>query len=358
MRPVSIAAVITCAVCLGACDNHDSSTAPTPRAVTVVVARSKALVQGGAITGEIRARVQTDLSFRTSGKIIERLVEVGETVKAGQLLARIDPEEQEAELDVAVANLQTADALEMQAQQTFERQRSLYKTQVSTRATFDDAEEALLTAQATKKSAQAQLDTARDSLSFTELRADADGVITGRSAEIGQVAQAAQVVFTLAHDGERDAVFDVVESVFLRGELDPHISINLLSDPAQTLDAKVREVSPTIDSKTGTAKVKVALSSDRIIPLGEPVVGSFRYRPRQVIQLPWSAIASRNGKPVVWIVDPQSSKVSVRPIEVSCYETGSLVVKEGLSAGDMVVTQGTRFLAPGETVSYQEEGAK
>ncbi|ANL31517.1 RND family efflux transporter protein (plasmid) [Rhizobium phaseoli] len=357
MRTILIATAIACAIGLGSCSDESRPAEPTPRQVGVVVAKPEPLVQGGAITGEVRARVQSDLSFRVSGKIIERLVEVGQTVKSGQLLARIDPEEQKADLDVAAANLQSAEAQQTQAQLAFDRQQSLFRTQVTTRAALDQAQEALLTAQASTKSAQALFETAQDTLSYTELKADADGVITARNAEVGQVAQAAQVVFTLAHDGDRDAVFEVVESAFLR-PIDGDGTVTLLSDPTQKITAKVREISPTIDSATGTIKVKVAISSDAPVPLGAPVVGRFNYLAQDVIQLPWSAMTSKDGKPAVWIADPASSAVWARTIDVAGYETGSFVVKSGVSAGEVVVTDGTKFLRPGEIVSYVKEASK
>jgi RND family efflux transporter MFP subunit len=357
MRTILVATAIVCAIGLGSCSDERGPTEPTPRQVGVVVAKPEPLVQGGAITGDVRARVQTDLSFRVSGKIIERLVEVGQSVKAGQLLARIDPEEQKADLDVAAANLQSAEAQQTQAQLAYDRQQSLFRTQVTTRAALDQAQEALLTAQASTKSAQALLETAQDTLSYTELKADADGMITARNAEVGQVAQAAQVVFTLAHDGDRDAVFEVVESAFLR-PIDGDGTVTLLSNPTQKIAAKVREISPTIDSSTGTIKVKVAISSDAPIPLGAPVVGRFNYVSQDVIQLPWSAMTSKGGKPAIWIVDPASSAVSARAVDVAGYETGSFIVKSGVSEGDVVVTDGTKFLRAGEIVSYVKEASK
>lgn len=357
MRTILVAMAIVCAIGLASCSDGGEPTEPSPRQLSVVTAKSEPLVEGGALTGDVRARIQTDLSFRVSGKIIERLAEVGQSVKAGQLLARIDPEEQKADLDVAAANLRSAEAQQTKAQLSFDRQQSLFRTQVTTRAALDQAQEALLTAQASTKSAQALFETARDSLSYTELKADADGVITARNAEVGQVAQAAQVVFTLAHDGDRDAVFEVVESAFLR-PIDGDGTVSLLSDPSQKITAKVREISPTIDSSTGTIRVKVAITSDEPIPLGAPVVGKFNYVPQDVIQLPWSAMTSKEGKPAVWIVNPASSAVSLRGVDVTGYETGSFIVKSGVSAGEVVVTDGTKFLRPGEIVSYVKEASK
>lgn len=358
MKRVLAAAVLSSLAVLSSCSEQQGPPETAPRRVTVATATEQPLTHGGSITGEIRARVQSDLSFRVSGKIIERLADVGASVKAGQLLARIDAEEQRADLEVAVANLEAAVAQQTQAQLAFDRQQNLFRTQVTTRAALDQAQEVLLTAQGSAKSAQAQLETAKDAVSFTELRADADGVITARNAEVGQVAQAAQVVFTLAHDGPRDAVFDVVETLFLGREIEPSVTVKLLSDPARQADARVREVSPTIDPSTGTVKVKLSLNSNTSMPLGAPVAGSFRYKPLSMIQLPWSAMTSKGGMPAVWVVDPGSSKISLRAIEVEGYQTNSFTIKTGVSAGDIIVSEGTKFLRPNEVVSYEGGAAR
>lgn len=358
MKSVLVPIMLASAVALSSCTNEEDSASPSPRMVEVVRAAEQPREQGSTITGEVRARVQTDLSFRVSGKIIERLADVGTRVKAGQLLARIDPEEQKADLDIAVANLQAAQAQQELAQSTFDRQQSLYKTQVTSRSSFDNAREALITAQGTTRSAQAQLDTARDALSYTELRADADGVITARSAEVGQVAQTAQAVFTLAHNGPRDAVFEVYESLFLGGQLEDFVTVSLLTDPTRKIEARIREISPTIDSSSGTIKVKVSLNGDASMPLGSPVAGLFRFKPDDAVHLPWSAMTSENGQPAVWVVDQASSSVSLRPVEVADYQTGQFTVKAGIAPGDLVVTEGAKFLRPDETVSYEKGKAK
>jgi len=120
----------------------------------------------------------------------------------------------------------------------------------------------------------------------------------------------------------------------------------------------VREISPTIDSSTGTIRVKVGLEGAPDMQLGAPVVGSFRSIAEDAIELPWSAMASKGGQPAVWIIDPSSSSVSIRPIDVSAYETGRFAVRAGVSPGDIVVVDGTKFLRSGEVVSYDKGAAK
>ncbi len=156
MKSILLAMAVGGIFALSSCSNEEPPAEKPLRVVDVVAAAKKPVGRGSVITGEVRARVQTDLSFRVSGKITERLVDVGTPVKAGQLLARIDPEEQKADIDVAVANLQSAEAQMTQAQLAFDRQQSLFKTQVTSRSAVDKAQETLLTTQGAVRSAQAQ----------------------------------------------------------------------------------------------------------------------------------------------------------------------------------------------------------
>ncbi|WP_296040131.1 efflux RND transporter periplasmic adaptor subunit [uncultured Agrobacterium sp.] len=343
---------------LTSCSQQEGEREAESRQVRVVTVKSEQLTTGGAVTGEIRARVETDLSFRVGGKIIDRKVDVGDHVMAGQVLARIDAQEQQADLAVAQANLEAATAQRIQAELAFARQQKLFDTQVTARSALDQAQEALSTAQGSERSAEAQLGTAKEALSYTELKAERDGVITARNAEVGQVAQAASAIFTLAQDGPRDAIFEVVETLFLGRPIKHEVTITLLSDPTKQVTAKVREISPTIDSSTGTVRVKVGLPGDGQMPLGAAVKGEFQYEPQAAIVLPWSAMSSKDGRPAVWVVDPASSKVALRVIEVEDYETGHFIVKQGLKEGEIVVFEGAKFLRPDEKVAPKEVASR
>src|ERR1700738_5627556 len=166
------------------------------------------------LTGEVQALFRADLSFRVSGRVLARLVDVGAHVNAGDVLARLDPAEQQADFDAATASVAATDAQMRVAQATFDRQSYLLSSGFTPRTAYDQAQEQLRTAQSALESAKSQLGTAREALGDTELHAPAGGVITARNLEVGQVVQATQSVFTLAQDGERDAVFDVPESMF------------------------------------------------------------------------------------------------------------------------------------------------
>ena len=218
-----------------------ATTAPTTPAERAALVHTE-LVQprdGQAavtLTGEVQARFRADLSFRVSGRVLARLVDVGAHVNAGDLLARLDPAEQQADFDAATAGVAAAEAQLRVAQATFDRQNHLLSSGFTTRVAYDQAQEQLRTAQSTLESAKAELGRTREALGDTELHARAAGVITARNLEVGQVVQAAQSVFTLAQDGERDAVFDVPESMFLGNVEHGHVSLALVSGPDVTAD--------------------------------------------------------------------------------------------------------------------------
>jgi RND family efflux transporter MFP subunit len=340
---------------LASCTQQPAATQKTPTSVRVDTVKVEDYAPVVRITGEIRPRTQSELSFRTSGRITARNVDIGDHVDAGQLLATVDPTQQQANLKAAEATLKAANARVTQARAAFERQKTLLAQGFTTRSQYDTAEEALLTAQSGVASAQAQLETAREELTFTDLKTSAAGVVTDRQAEVGQVIQTAQPIFTVAEDGPRDAVFNVYESIFSNEPSRNAVEIALVSDPNVRTSGNVREVAPTVDPQTGTVRVKVGLDSmPPAMALGAPVVGEGRFKPRQRVILPWSALASADGKPAVWAVEPTDKTVALVPIEIAAYQAGQIIIAGGLKDGDVVVVDGGKSLRPGETVAIAE----
>jgi RND family efflux transporter MFP subunit len=341
---------------LGACNDHAG--APRERAALVHIE----LVQprhGPAaltLTGEVQARFSADLSFRVSGRVLERLVDIGTHVSAGDLLARLDPAEQQSDFDAATAGVAAAEAQLRVAQATFDRQSSLLSSGFTTRVTYDQAQEQLRTAQSTLELAKAELGRTREALGDTELRARATGVITARSLELGQVVQAAQTVFTLAQDGERDAVFDVPESMFFADVEHGRVSLALVSDSAVTATGYTREISPVVDAKSSTVRVKVAIQNPpSAMALGSAIAGTTAIKRAAEITLPWTALTALGSKPAVWIVNSKTNTVSLKPVIVGAYEAEAMLIKEGLEPGDRVVVDGGKLLSPGQPVTYGED---
>jgi RND family efflux transporter MFP subunit len=347
-----LAAVLLAVLPLAGCGEAAAPAAKAPFAVVAQKAQPQSYDTDITLTGTVRAKVQSDLSFRISGRVIERQAEVGQHVAANDILARLDPTEQEADLRAAQAGLSGAEATMRQTDAAFERQKTLLANGYATQATFDLAERAQRMAAGSLDAAKAQLAMTQDALSYTYLRAERPGMITARDIEVGQIAQAAQMAFTLAEDGPRDAVFAVFESAFSQKLKNPYIFLSLVADPSVKTRGKVREVSPVVDAKTGTVQVKVEIDPDGpVLPLGAAVTGSGHFSLDNVFVLPWTAMTAKDGKPAVWVVDPETQSVNLRPVNVARYERERIVLNGGLSAGESVVVEGAKFLREGQSVS-------
>ncbi len=345
----------------------EQPTPPPPEAMLVraLAVRESTFDQTTALTGEIEARHESNLGFRVGGKVVERLVDVGAKVSAGDLLARLDNQDQQNAVSSAQSDVAAAEAFVEQSRTQEERQRTLLAQGFTTRVQYDNAQKRYTQAQAELNSAQAQLRSAQDALSYTELRADRDGVITAKAAEPGQVVAAGQMVLRLADPGEREAVFQVPGSATRlegQGTLPP-VEVRLVGDPKIVTDGTIREVSPGADPVTRTYTVKVSLpNAPEQFLLGAAVMGRAKLPARPVVNLPSSALfQTAEGKPAVWVVAASSDAqgpgtVSLRPVSVLQYDTGTVTVDSGLKAGEMVVIGGTQKLRTGQKVTIRQGG--
>ncbi|WP_448204917.1 efflux RND transporter periplasmic adaptor subunit [Azospirillum sp. sgz302134] len=337
--------------------------APPPAEATLIRAvpvQETTFDRTAALTGEIQARHESNLGFRVGGKVVERLVDVGAVVANGDLLARLDSQDQQNAVRSAESDVAAAQAYVEQSRTQEERQRSLLAQGFTTRVQYDNALRRFTQAQAELNSAQAKLSAAKDTLSYTELRADRDGVITAKAAEPGQVVAAGQMVLRLADPGEREAVFQVPgSSTRLEGEKElPPVEVRLVSDPKIVADGTIREVSPGVDPVTRTYTVKVSLpDAPQAFLLGAAVTGRAKLPVRPVINLPSSALfQTADGGTAVWVVAQPAATVSLRPISVLQYDTGTVTVASGLASGDIVVIGGVQKLRPGQKVTVKQEG--
>lgn len=304
-----------------------------------------------SLTGVIAARTLNNLSFQVGGRVAERSVDIGQRVTKGQVLAKLDPQEQQSDVRAAQASLYAAQAQLKQAAAAFERQKTLLAQGFTTRRDYDQADQAQRVAQSGVESAQSQMSNAEDRLTYTELKASADGVVTARTIEVGQVVQAAQTVFTVAEDGDRDAVFNVDEALVARNPVAPDVMIALISDPRIKAPGQVREVSPAVDPASGSIRVKVMVpNTPTEMPLGAAIKGTIVSKPQPAIVLPWQALMSDAGRPAVWTIDPATKAVALAAIEVQSFASGVVVVANGLEVGQSVVAQGGQLLSPGQVV--------
>jgi RND family efflux transporter MFP subunit len=353
-RPAVV--VLLVVLCLAGC-------APKPEVVQGVrpvrVTRAVA-VDGQAVTafaGEIRARYESDVSFRVAGKILARGVDLGTVVKKGQVLARLDAQDANLNVLAARATLASAESDLEYARAELARYQDLLAKKFVSQGVFDQKQNAFKAAAAKRDAAHAQAGVSGNQAVYTTLTADADGVVTAINAEPGQVLSAGQPVVRIARLGEKDAVINVAENQLLQVKANPAAKIALWASPGKLYSGRVREIAAAADAVTRTYTVKVAIedadeqlrwgmSANVGFPSGAGAGG-------QVIVLPMSALTQTDDKagaePAVWIVGGDG-RVKLVPVTVSRYAEEGVIVQSGLLGGETVVTAGVHKLLPGQQV--------
>lgn len=352
--PSSAARLLACLLALGllsACEQEAEMPVPQPRPVRAIEVQPREVAEPVVLTGRVAAADEVALGFRIGGRLLERPVATGQRVEPGQLVARLEPQNELNALRTAEANLAAAQGQLDEARAEYGRQRHLEERGWAARAVYERARQAFQTAQARVDAARAQLELARDQLAFTELHADAPGVVVAVLAEPGEVVAAGQPVVRLAREGGRDAVFDVPASVIRRAPADPVITVELADDRSIRAKGRVREVSPEADPITRTFEVKIGLIDPPAeMRLGATVIGRMETAASEVLEIPATALFRHDGRPAVWVVDRASSSVALRPVEVARFDTSTVVLASGLEKGELVVTAGVQALHPGQKV--------
>lgn len=310
-----------------------------------------------ALTGQLHARDETKLAFRLSGKLIERSVTVGDTVKAGQTVARLDAVTERHARNAARADYTAALAVLDQSAAAERRFGTLLKESAVSKAEYEEALRQLKTAHAQVDVTRAKLDTAEVQLGYADLKADANGVITSKGAEPGEVVQAGQMIFALAHQKGRDAVFDMPAQIIRNGiSTNQEADVWLADNPDIKTIGHVREIAPQADPSTRTYQVKIGLDA---LPsgmfLGSTVVGRLKLQADNLIEVPFSALMMAATQPAVWVIDPQTALVHKREIDVARYSQHAVLVASGLLSGDRIVTAGAQSLHDGQKVTLLED---
>lgn len=344
---------------LTACEGEKRKAEVDVPKVTVEVAKLDRDVLRAGGTGEIKAQVESELSFKVSGRVIERRVGVGDRVTAGQVLATLDSTEQLADIESAKAGVSAQDATLRKTSSILNRRKTLIQTGALSQQEVDSAQQEYLSAQKDLDAAKARLEVAQEALRQTELRADADGTITARNVEVGQVVQASATVFTLAHDGARDAVFNVQENA-LSGEVRPiSLKVSLLSRPDISASAKIREISPTLDRALGTVRVKLSIeNAPADMTLGAAIVADVVLGQQDRISVPWQSIFSKKGSPAVWVVDRTALTTELKPVTIERYDADRVVLRSGIEPGELVIVDGVQFLRENQKVDVLKGAAQ
>lgn len=331
--------------------------APTPvRAVRTQVLGTAAWDARTEYAGDVRARTESRLAFRVSGKLVERPAQLGDTVRKGQLLARLDPQDLRLIEESARAAVVAAEANAIQAQADLERFKGLNAQGFISAAELERRSTAARAAQAQLEQARAQAGVQGRQTAHGTLVADAAGVITAIEAEPGAVVAAGTPVLRLAWDGPRDVVFAVPEDrvAAMRALLGKPAALEVrVWGQTQPMPASVREVSAAADPTTRTFLVKADLgpAAASSVRLGQTV--SISLPPpdgAQAIKIPLSALSQQQGQNAVWLLDGASMTVKLQRVDVAGADANQAVIAAGLRSGQEIVTAGVHLLTPGEKV--------
>lgn len=329
-----------------------------PRAVLVrTVAAGGGGVAVQVYTGEVRARYETDLAFRIGGKVIERRVDVGATVRRGQVLARLDPQDAKLAVAAAAAQVAAAEADAVLARAELERAQGLRAQGFISASALDARKTSLEAAQARLRQARAEAAVSGNQAAYADLAADADGVVTAVAVEVGQVLAAGQSVLRVARPGEREVLVHVPESRLREVAVGAAVHVRSWSAPEREFVGRVREVAPAADAATRTYAVRVAVAqADDALPLGSTASVAVAQAASGQTLLPLSAVGRIDAQPVVWVVGDDDT---VRPlaVEVEAFREDGVVVRAGLPAQVRIVVAGIHRLVAGETVRAIAEGA-
>lgn len=353
---MKVAGMLLMVVALSACGNGDEVSSP---ARPVLVARAGAVSGHGqdnltAYAGEVRAREEAALSFRVGGKLVRRLVDVGDRVRSGDVLAELDPGDLRLQVEALQAQSSAADAQLARVRADHARVASLAKDQLVSRSALDQQTAALRAAEGDARAARAQLDLARNQADYSLLRAPRDGAIASRQAEAGQVVAAGQSVFGLAADGGREVAFALPENNIRDVQVGQPVLIELWSAAGVRIPGRIREIAPAADPQARTYAARATLDDigGQRVDLGQ---SARVYIPAATdagaMRLPLSALhRGDKGQTIVWVVDPKAGKARRVPVKTGPYAADGAAVLAGLKAADWVVMAGGHLLHEGQAV--------
>ena len=355
-KSLGLVSVVSCLLALAGCTAHEEQDPRIQPELVRIVAVARTPGGDSAFTGVVTARVQSDLGFRVAGKVTERLVNAGQTVRAGQPLMRIDVTDYTHAITTQTQNVQAAKVKAVQAAADEARYRGLVSTGAVSASTYDQIKATADAAQAQLAAVEAQAQVAKNQGDYSLLVADADGTVVQTLAEPGQVVAAGQAVVKLAHAGPREAAVYLPETI--RPALGSVAHATLYGKSSGTL-ARLRQLSDAADPSTRTFEARYVLAgADANAPLGATVtVQVTKSDSADSMQVPLAAITDRGKGPGVWVVSEKSSTVAFRPVKVLRIDSEDAVIGDGVKPGEEIVALGAHLLSDGQHVRVAEEKA-
>jgi membrane fusion protein, multidrug efflux system len=358
------------ALALAGCGSKKQVEAPPAVVVALPVKPDVGSAGGTAIRYpvEVAARYSNPMSFRVPGKLVERKVRIGNTVKKGDVIARLDPIDAEKQAASAKAAMEAADHRLMFAKQQLDRDTAQSAQNLIAANQLEQTQDAFTAAQAGRDQAAAQLVVARNNLQYNSLVADHDGVITSENADTGQVVQAGQAVYGLAWSGDTDVTMDAAASDLGRIAVNQTAKVTFPALPGKTFEAKVREITPAADPQSRTYRVKLTLAEPgNVVRLGmtgdatlEPIATAGGGAPAATFTVPSTAIFHQGNSPAVWVIAGNGT-LELKTVTVRSYSDHNTVVSGGIKEGDQVVLAGVHTVFAGEKVTavkplFNDEG--
>lgn len=362
LRRAALALAVSGVIVLSACSNKEAA-APTPRPVVAVAVHADGnAIQAASLPGEIQARYSTPLSFRVNGKIIERRVRLGDVVKAGEVVAQLDPADAQKNAASAQAQLDAAQHGLVFARQQLDRDEAQAKENLISTAQLEQTTNTYASAVAQRDQAAQQVALSKNQLQYTSLVVGHDGVITGEQADTGQNVSAGQAVYNLAWSGDIDVICDVPENALAAFAIGQSANVALAALPDRKFTARVRELSPAADPQSRTYRarltlehptpeVRLGMTADIAPqPSATPSAPNGSAAQSGSFTLPVTALFHEGQQAAVWIVRAGDDALELRRVTIARYNERTIVVSEGLKDGERVVLQGVHTVSAGEKV--------
>lgn len=335
---------------------------PAPVEEPIRAVKVQAVTVGGMETApefsaEVRARIESQLGFRVAGKILRRQAELGQHVRAGEVLAQLDPQDYRLAADAARAQEAVALTNRDLAAADLKRYRELRAQNFISGAELERRESTWKAAQAQFDQSRAQFASQGNQAAYTTLAADVAGIVTAVDAQPGQVVSAGTPVVRIAQDGARDVVFAVPEDRAALMRPGSAVAVRGWSGGGE-IEGRVREVAASADAVTRTYTVKVAIDAASAPPLGATVYARPKALSRAdtpVLKLPTSALRQEGGGSAVWVLDRAAMTVRSQPVQVATADGNQAVIASGLKPGELVVVAGVHVLSPGQKVSIYQD---
>lgn len=351
----SILQILFFSLLLSAC-HQPTEEVTAPRPVWVMKVGATGAQTGGSYTGEVRSRYESPIGFRIAGKITAREVNVGDVVKKGQLMARLDPNDTQLNAQAASAEVQAAQANLALAKSELARREQLYQKQFISKSALESYETQVKTSQARLAQAQSQAAVSRHQTAYTQLLADRAGVIGMIQAEPGQVVAAGQTVAQIYDLQTLEIQISVPETMIDQLKINDPAQVTL-NESAQVYTARIREISPAANSQTHAFDLRIQLlNADRRIKLGMTAQVSFpQAHATQKITVPATAVTKEGQQVAVWVIDNRQQAHS-RPVTTGSLTEHGIEITSGLEAGETIATIGVHTLTEGMQVQAVTPG--